>query len=406
MKILHTADWHLGQSFIHFDRNEEHQLALDWLLDLIKNEAIDVLIIAGDVFDIGSPTNYARRMYYSFLTQLLATNCKNTVIIGGNHDSPSMLDAPRDLLESLNIKVVSAASDNLQDEIIEIKNAKNELQAVIAAVPFLRDRDLKSAVAFESGYDKAEQLKKGIYQHYHDVADLCKNYKKVPVIATGHLFAKGSQASEKQDNIYLGNMENISGEQFPKVFDYVALGHIHRAQTIENQEHIRYSGSLIPLSFSENQDRKSVTIIDFQGKKIEKITEIDVPSFRKLITFKGEIDAIKEKLTNLDAKLKLQLETDFKLKSWVEIIVESETIAPNLEQEMQEFCKSMHLEILKFRTVYKNQTSFATHFLAKDLKELSEMEVFQQRLQSVPAEEHAALTDTFKELYEMYRLVD
>jgi exonuclease SbcD len=406
MKILHTADWHLGQSFIHFDRNEEHQLALDWLLDLIKKEGIELLIIAGDVFDIGSPPNYARRMYYSFLTQLLATNCKNTVIIGGNHDSPSMLDAPRDLLDSLNIKVISAASDRLQDEIIEIKNAKNELQAVIAAVPFLRDRDLKSAVAFESGYDKAEQIKKGIYQHYHDVADWCKDYKKVPIIATGHLFAKGSQASEKQDNIYLGNMENISGEQFPKVFDYVALGHIHRAQVIENQEHIRYSGSLIPLSFSENQDRKSVTIVDFKGKKIEKIQEIDVPSFRKLLTFKGEIDDIKEKITKFDAKLKLQLETDFKLKAWVEIIVESETITPNLEQEMQFFCKEMHLEILKFRTVYKNQASFSTQFLAKDLKELTEMEVFQQRLQSVPEEEHAALTDTFRELYEMYKLVD
>ena len=134
MKILHTADWHLGQKFLFYDREAEHRYALNWLLELIEKEKIDTLIVAGDIFDIGNPPNYARKLYYQFLTKLQNTPCRHVIITGGNHDSPAMLNAPKDLLEALNVHVVGAATDDLEDEIVLLKNAKNEIETVVAAV--------------------------------------------------------------------------------------------------------------------------------------------------------------------------------------------------------------------------------------------------------------------------------
>ena len=149
MKILHTSDWHLGQRFLFNDREQEHQRALDWLADTIRTQEVDALIVAGDIFDINNPPNYARTMYYRFLTSLLGTSCRHIIITGGNHDSPSMLNAPRELLRLLNIHVVGAVGDALEEELVELKDSEGELELVVAAVPFLRDRDLRFSQAGE-----------------------------------------------------------------------------------------------------------------------------------------------------------------------------------------------------------------------------------------------------------------
>ncbi|NRA49197.1 MAG: exonuclease subunit SbcD, partial [Phaeodactylibacter sp.] len=256
MKIIHTSDWHLGQKLLHNDREQEHRLALQWLLETIRKEKADGLIVAGDIFDIGNPPNYARSLYYQFLRNLLNTECRHVVITGGNHDSPAMLNAPRELLQALNVHVIGAAGEGPEDEVVVWKSPEDEIEAVIAAVPFLRDRDLRYSVAGETGLERVAQIKTGIRKHYDRVADhIAGHYDiaSVPVICTGHLYASGASASGKQDNIYIGNTENIDAQHFPDLFDYVALGHIHRAQKVGGLEHVRYSGSLIPLSFSETQ---------------------------------------------------------------------------------------------------------------------------------------------------------
>ena len=397
MKILHTADWHLGQKFIHSDREQEHILALEWLIEVIKKEKIELLIVAGDVFDIGSPPNYAQKLYYGFFKALLATGCEHCVVIGGNHDSPSMLNAPKELLDIFNITVVSAATDNLQDEIIEIKAKNGDLKMVVAAVPFLRDRDLKAASMEETAFEKAEQIKLGIYKHYQNMAEICEKYTKTPVIATGHLFAKGAQSSDKQDNIYVGNLENISAEQFSSVFDYVALGHIHRAQKLGERENVRYSGSLIPLSFSEVQDIKSVTVVDFEEKKIKKIEVLDIPVFRKLKLFRGTLEEVKEKLSKHNVRLLLNKN---KLRTWAEIQIESDTILPNLDSQLTDFVKDMYLDILKLRIVRSQEKQSKTVFIHQNLKDMSELDVFQKRLESVEESERVGLLESFRELLE------
>ncbi len=396
MKILHTADWHLGQKFLFYDRELEHQLALDWLLDLITKEKIEVLIIAGDIFDIGNPPNYARRLYYRFLTKLQNTNCRHAIITGGNHDSPAMLNAPKDLLEALNVHVVGAATSDLEDEIVILKNPNNEIEAVIAAVPFLRDRDLRTSFSGESSTERITRIKEGIYQHYAHSAEIATKYKSldVPIITTGHLYAKGALSSDKQDNIYIGNMENIEAEQFPDLFDYVALGHLHRAQIVGGMKHIRYSGSIIPLSFSEIQDKKSVSLIEFKNRKIGKIEVVPIPLFRELVTVKGSYEAVQKKLD----KLAIQF-SKTELPAWVEVIIETEKLIPNLDNLLNDYVKDMNLELLKIRT---NRQLFSLDNQTEQLSlnDLDPIDVFKKKCESFgsPPDEMEELLATFNEL--------
>ncbi len=396
MKILHTSDWHLGQKFLTNDRKAEHEMALDWLYDTIQTEKVDALIVAGDVFDIGNPPSYARTIYYRFLTKLQGSCCRHIIIIGGNHDSPSMLNAPKELLEILNVHIIGAATGDINDEIIPLKDGKGNLEAVIAGVPFLRDRDIRQSVAGETGLERIAKVQEGIIRHFKEAGEAVKQYAKqpVPIIATGHLFAKGALAGDKQDNIYIGDIENIEGDNFPKVFDYVALGHIHRPQLVGEQNHVRYSGSIIPLSFSEIQDSKLVLLLHFEGKQLETIQEIKIPRFRELVKFKGTLESVQGKLKRFDAKRKGEL------MPWVDIEIEMEQHIPNLDGEIREFAKDFWMDILKIRT---RRPHAALESLATEisLDDLSPEEVFVKKCESggVMADtDKAALLLTFREL--------
>ncbi len=397
MKVLHTADWHLGQRFLHNERQEEHQKALDWLLEVIIAEQIELLIVAGDVFDIGNPPNYSRRMYYQFLTQLLATPCRHIVITGGNHDSPAMLNAPRDLLLALRVHIVGEATGNIQDEIIELRDEDGALEAVVAAVPFLRDKDIRQSVAGESSLERIEKIKLGIRQHYQDIGEAVLPYADlgIPLIATGHLYAKGAEAGDHQNNIYIGNRENIDGSEFPVVFDYIALGHLHRAQIVNQDYRIHYSGSLIPLSFSELEDQKVVKIIHFDGRQmVEGVRSLEVRECRKLRRVTGDLEQVQKQLRQLHQEV---VEGD--LPAWVEVNVQTEQLLPNLDTTLRDFAQDLRLELLKVRT-NQSYRALDQQVAALDLDELAPQEVFLKRCTSAghaPAE-FKELEATFLEL--------
>jgi exonuclease SbcD len=305
LRILHTADWHLGHRLYDRDRTPEHRAALAWLLDTIEEEKVDVLIVAGDIFDVANPSNQARELYYEFLGQLARTKCVAAVIVGGNHDSPAMLDAPREVLRWLNLHVVGAARTQVQEEVIRIAppGDGDGPGLVIAAVPYLRERDIRRAKFGETSEERLAGLQEGISGHYREVAEAAvamRQNPETPIIATGHLFAGGaSDHPEKKSYIYQADEHNIESGQFPAVFDYVALGHIHRAQRVGGQEHIRYCGSLVPLTFVEGQQVRSVRIVDV-GKAGEPITsrQLNVPYFRTLLRLNAELDEVKQALRN------------------------------------------------------------------------------------------------------------
>lgn len=402
MRVLHTSDWHLGQRLVNLERTEEHQHFLDWLLQTIETEQVDVLLMAGDVFDTGAPSNTALKQYYTFLTKVCATCCRHIIITGGNHDSVSTLNAPKDLLECFNIKVIGGASANPLDELIELRDKAGSLELVVCAVPFLRDRDVRLSVPGENYEEREQRIKQGIAAHYAAFVPHVQEYKTqgIPVVAMGHLFAAGGSASESEKEIHVGNLGQIGAEQFPREFDYVALGHLHRPQQVNKTHHIRYSGSPIPLSFSEVTDKKVVYVLDFADGQLTDLKEIAIPVCRKLVRFKGALDEVKQKIAAYD-------NTSYTLPAWAELQVELDAAIPDLNQQLDDVLKlkSDELQLLIHRPplIKTAQTLLDQQVTQQaDLHTLTEKDVFLKRCQSkYPDSDHTELVTTFSELLEL-----
>ncbi|MCG3859424.1 exonuclease SbcCD subunit D C-terminal domain-containing protein [Psychrobacter sp. Ps2] len=274
LTILHTSDWHLGRRLYGRLRYEEFEAFLQWLKDTISAQQVDILIVAGDIFDTMTPSNKAQALYYEFLGKVSRSCCQHVVIVAGNHDSPTFLDAPSNVLKFLNVHVIGTACDDLEDEVLVLGDDDNNPHCIIAAVPYLRDRDVRSSSAGESADSKDANVIAGICEHYDNVADIAKakqanliktHQRYIPIIATGHLFASGGKTTEDDGvrELYVGSLGKISADMFNDGFDYVALGHLHVPQRVGGRESIRYSGSPIAMGFGEAKQQKQVLLVQF-----------------------------------------------------------------------------------------------------------------------------------------------
>lgn len=303
MKILHTADWHLGKVLHQFDIEEDHRLFISWLLNFIETEQVDVLIISGDVFDQSNPSNEARKLLNLTLRNLIRLGTR-VIITGGNHDSINMLNASKELLEDFNVTMIGGVPEIFEDQIIEIQGKGGNIELICAAVPFLRDKDLKSFVSGENYEDRIKAIKQGITNHYNKIKAIIdeKYQNQYPVLGMGHLYIQGATLPEGEKEIQLGNAAGIESSTFEGLFDYLALGHIHVA--LRYGKNVRYSGSPIPLSFSEKNDEKLVIIIEVKdGKLINK--SYPVPRFRDVIQLNGNWEEVKEKITGNESECPL-----------------------------------------------------------------------------------------------------
>ena len=274
LKILHTSDWHLGRRLYGRLRYEEFEAFLQWLKDTISAQQVDILIVAGDIFDTMTPSNKAQALYYEFLGKVSRSCCQHVVIVAGNHDSPTFLDAPSNVLKFLNVHVIGTACDDLEDEVLVLGDDDNNPHCIIAAVPYLRDRDVRSSSAGESADSKDANVIKGIHAHYDEVAAIAReqqaklikaHQRHIPIIATGHLFAAGGKTTDDDGvrDLYVGLLGKISADMFDEGFDYVALGHLHVPQRVGGRESIRYSGSPIAMGFGEAKQQKQVLLVQF-----------------------------------------------------------------------------------------------------------------------------------------------
>ena len=274
LTILHTSDWHLGRRLYGRMRYEEFEAFLSWLQETISLQKVDILIVAGDIFDTMTPSNRAQALYYEFLGKVSKSCCQHIVIVAGNHDSPTFLDAPSNVLKFLNVHVIGTACEDLNDEVLVLDDTDGNPHCIIAAVPYLRDRDVRSSQAGESADSKDANVIKGIRAHYDEVASIAKAKKAklvevyqrhIPIIATGHLFAAGGTTTEDDGvrDLYVGNLGQISADMFDESFDYVALGHLHVPQRVGGRESIRYSGSPIAMGFGEAKQQKQVLLVQF-----------------------------------------------------------------------------------------------------------------------------------------------
>ena len=271
MKIIHTADWHLGQTFYGHERYREHKVFLDWLCNVISEKEIDLLLIAGDVFDSPNPSAEAQRMFYTFLTKVTTANEGLQVIVtAGNHDSAARLEAPMPMFDVFNTSVsgvVHFVNDEIEYErmIIPLKNG-----GCCLAVPYLRMHDLP----------EADSYSEGVALLYNELYKRAKERGYSPIVAMGHLQASGAEVSVGDDLEYaiIGGMEGINAKFANEGIAYTALGHLHRAQRVGGRENIRYSGAPLPMSFAERNNKQSVTmvVLDNEVRNIEKIV-FDAP---------------------------------------------------------------------------------------------------------------------------------
>ena len=398
MKILHTSDWHLGHRLHEQSQFEEQLKFLSWLEDYIDNNHIDILLVSGDVFDTGVPSTQSQKMYYDFLVNLKKTNCKHIIITGGNHDAPGTINAPRELLNALSIHVIGKATDNIKDEVFEL--SINNEKIIIAAVPYLRDQDIRRAVAGESFEQIGDRYKAALKNHYNQLAEYCKTIKKenTPIIAMGHLFAIGGFTSESEQSIYVGNLDYIGAEDFPDIFDYVALGHLHRPQKVGNKDHIRYSGSPIMLSFSEIGHEKKIVEIETENQKIANIKEVSLPGFREILRINGTVKECISRLKSIDTD-------NHDLTPWVEVVLDNQSNSTIAYVEINKAAENLDLEVLKVTLKNERKIAGLEQLIdnSKHIKELSPIEVFKMKCkeQNFDLENNPEIFDAFSEALQM-----
>lgn len=398
MKILHSADWHLGHRLHEQSQLDEQRLFLKWIENYIINQKIDVLLISGDVFDTGSPSNQSLEMYYSFLVKLKATTCKSIIITGGNHDSAGTLNAPKHILDALSIKVVGKATENIEDEVFDID--VNGEKVIIGAVPYLRDGDIRRAVAGESFDELTDKYKAALINHYQACAVQCEliNTANAPVIAMGHLFATGGSISDSEQNIYVGTLGHIGAADFPAYFDYIALGHLHRPQIIGDSGKVRYSGSPNILSFSEISYDKKVIVLTIEDNKISNIEDDIVPRFREFYRLKGTINECIDQFPNV-------ISNSYKLEPWVEIVLDEDNSinTDDLKKEAEKYL----FEILKISLKNQRKIKGIEELLenAKSIKELLPTEVFELKCKEMEFDLKAnpEIWDAFNEVLQVVK---
>ncbi|MDX1749046.1 MAG: exonuclease SbcCD subunit D C-terminal domain-containing protein [Methylophaga sp.] len=396
LKLLHTSDWHLGRNLYGRKRYEEFEAFLDWLTETIQENEVDVLLVAGDVFDTSTPSNRAQELYYSFLRRIAGSCCRHVVIIAGNHDSPSFLTAPKAILKALDVHVVGAATETLDDEVIGLSDLSGQPELYVCAVPYLRDRDIRQVEAGESIEDKERKLLDGISNHYSKVVALAEKKrsehgKDIPIVGMGHLFTAGGKTVDGDGvrELYVGSLAHVTSSIFPDSLDYVALGHLHVPQKVNDSELIRYSGSPIPMGFGEAKQKKRVCVVEFNSRSAA-VKEIDVPKFRQLERLTGDWEAISTRIAELIA---------FGSAAWLEVVYQGESVVGDLRERLDEALEGSQLEVLRIKNnrIIERVMEQASH--DESLDELDLNQVFERCLDqhAVSDEQRDILRDTYRE---------
>lgn len=282
LKIIHTADWHLGQTFFGYDREREHDAFLTWLVATLTEQQADVLLIAGDVFDVANPSASAQRRFFHFLKEANRHNPQlQIVVIAGNHDSAARLESPVPLLEELNTSIVGIIRRTEEGEIdfdsmlIPLRNKEGKREAWCLAVPYLRQGD------YPAGEEMPDTYVSGVNRMYRQLYDYADG-KREPgeaLIAMGHLHATGAELSsdDRSERIIMGGLESVSADTFDAGLAYTALGHIHKAQKVGGRENLRYAGSPLPMSFSETNYRHQVVAVTIENGCQSAVEAMPVP---------------------------------------------------------------------------------------------------------------------------------
>lgn len=404
IRILHTADWHLGQTFFGYDRTEEHGVFLNWLAEEIRQKEIDALIIAGDVFDVSNPSAASQSMYYQFIYRVTAENpYLQIVIVAGNHDSAARLEAPLPLLQAMRTEVRGVVRKLEGGEIdydhltVELKNRKGEVELLCMAVPFLRQGDYPAVQTEGNPYAE------GVRELYAQLLQRLwkRRTENQAILAIGHLQATGSEIAEKDysERTVIGGLECVSPEAFPEQIAYTALGHIHKAQRVSGRENVRYAGSPIPMSFAEKHYHHGVVMVTFDGGCAVDIERLECPKLIPLVSVpNGEPvspEAILEALKELP-------ETEA-VAPYLEVKVLLEEPEPMLRQEIEDALADKNYRLARIVSTYRTETGNTTkenENWKRGLQEMSPLQIAQSAFEKIyQVEMPVELTGLFEEAY-------
>ena len=404
IRILHTADWHLGQTFFGYDRTEEHEVFLNWLAEEIRQKEIDALIIAGDVFDVSNPSAASQSMYYQFIYRVTAENpYLQIVIVAGNHDSAARLEAPLPLLQAMRTEVRGVVRKLEGGEIdydhltVELKNRKGEVELLCMAVPFLRQGDYPAVQTEGNSYAE------GVRELYAQLLQRLwkRRTENQAILAIGHLQATGSEIAEKDysERTVIGGLECVSPEAFSEQIAYTALGHIHKAQRVSGRENVRYAGSPIPMSFAEKHYHHGVVMVTFDGGCAVDIERLECPKLIPLVSVpNGEPvspEAILEALKELP-------ETEA-VAPYLEVKVLLEEPEPMLRQEIEDALANKNYRLARIVSTYRTETGNTTkenENWKRGLQEMSPLQIAQSAFEKIyQVEMPVELTGLFEEAY-------
>jgi exonuclease SbcD len=389
MKIIHTADWHIGKQLHNIDLHEDFDHFVKYFLDYIIKEKVELVLVSGDIFDTSVPSNQARKQYFNLLTSLVKLQIQ-VVLTAGNHDSIANIEAPKEILEYLDIYVVGD---------MESAQPITFGEVTIIPIPFLYDKDVRKIVAGQGELDRVEAVKQGIVNLFQSQSITVRQaYPQHLLIAMGHLFMQGVKESESERDIQVGKLAAIESERFDNLFDYVALGHIHRPQRIS--ETVRYSGSPIPLSFSERDDKKGFVVLECLNGKLES-NFVEIPKMRDFKKVSGRFSEVKEKIEAF-VKPENQLLTLLD----VEIIEEKEDSMVRIEvNDWLTRYKSAHCIIANFKLKFTNTENDIKSLLQIDqnISERNPRNVFIKKIgeETSDIEDLALLEESFDELFEI-----
>lgn len=286
MKLIHTADWHLGNSFHGHSRTEEHRHFLERLLDELVERQPDALLVAGDIYDSPNPPAAAEELLYDFL--LRATTevpGLQAVLIAGNHDSAGRLEAPAELLKTHNVYVrgtVRFLPDGTPDfgyHLLPLaERATGKAACVCLALPFLRGSDYPAGMSPEEGL---RHFFGGLHKEVRR-----SPWKGLPVVTAAHFYAAGAEicAGERSERLVAGGQDCVDASVAARGTAYVALGHLHRAQQVRGAAATYYAGSALPMSFTERGYRHGVWQVEIDGEGATQVTRVGIEPLRRLVT--------------------------------------------------------------------------------------------------------------------------
>ena len=385
MKIIHTADWHIGQRLHERSRLDEHEQFLEWLLETIQERKVDLLLVSGDIFDTSLPSAEATNLYYRFLYRLFDETDAYTVITAGNHDSPRHLEAPREFLEMGRIYVVGLSGE-AADCVFPFP--PDDPRVMVAAVPYLSETELPH-VSYETEIEKSERYRERLKSFYIDCVSAMP--AELPKILMGHLFVQGGKVTDSERNIQIGGATAIRVSDFPNGVNYVALGHLHRPQTIRGADYpIRYSGSPIPLRFNETGYRKKVYLLELSDDgTLAQDEEIEIPVFKELCTVEGnEVSVLSEAITE---------EWDGK---YIQVKLKLDTPRVGISDEIRQAFSERGGEVLSVE-VEMPETTQGPVISVEDMKRPEEIfeQFYKWKFEGKPPDD--SLAQTFSELVQM-----